>query len=184
MKTLYQNITLPVCNKDTVARADDVFSYIDSDFTNWNLDVKSPKTESTEMAVLEMDKDGTFKDIFTSINPNLDSMCLTQAQIIRFCEKNKDKLRTDGCGTFFLFKKDNEHFVAYVRVNSVGTLFVDVGRFSHDYVWRAGRRHRVVSPQVALKLEPETLGNLDSLTLRVGELERKLAEIGKIISNK
>ena len=96
MKTLHTNIPLPVCNKDTIARADNVFSYIDSYFTNWNLDVKSPKTEYTEMAVLEIDKDGTFEQIFKSINSDLDSLCLTQAQIIKFCNKEKDKLRDNG----------------------------------------------------------------------------------------
>ena len=155
MKILHQNIPLPVCNEDTIARADDVFLYIDPDFTNWELDMKSPKTESTEMAVLEIDKDGTFEQIFKSINTDLDSLCLTQAQIIKFCESEKSKLRGDRYATFFLFKENDEFFVAGVHVPSGGTLSVGVYRFSSGSVWNAEGRHRVVSPQLALKnLEP------------------------------
>lgn len=147
MKTLHQNIKIPACSKDTIARAADVFTgFIDSDFTAWGTDVKSPKTEETELAVLEIDKNGTFRDIFDSMSKDMDSMCLTQAQIIAFVKEHKDKLRTDGYGTFFLFKVNGEVFVARVDLDSGGGPDAYVGRFSHDGVWGAGYRRRVVVP--------------------------------------
>lgn len=148
MKTLYTNLKIKECKNDTIARADDVFSYIDSDFENWKLDVKQHKTEETEMAVLEMDKGGTFKDIF---GKPTDDKCLTQAQIIEFVKTHKDKLRTEGYATFFLFKVGNEFFGAVVYLSSDGSLEVLVHRFSDVRVCYAEYRGRVVVPQLALK---------------------------------
>lgn len=49
LKILKQNIKIPACSKDTIARADDVFPYIDSDFKDWGTDVESPKTDAKEI---------------------------------------------------------------------------------------------------------------------------------------
>lgn len=173
MKLLHQNILLPACSNATIARAKDVFTgWIDSDFVNYGTDVKSPKTKATKIAVLEMTKDGTFKDIFT----NPEEMCMTQAQIVEFCRNHKDKLNQDWY-TFFLFKVGNEFFVARVRVRSDG-LSGDADRFSDDGVWDAVCRHRVVVPQLALKNSSasDTLapGHSDSLTL-----EQKIDDVKK-----
>ena len=150
MKTIKQNIPIRSVSKDTIARSEEVFTgYIDSDFEKYGTDKKSPKTAETKVAVLEMDKDGTFKQIFDSISADTDSMSLTQAQIIEFCKTNKDDLRQGGYATFFLFKGDLDFFVAYVRV-IVGELEVYVLRFSRDDVWSAEFRHRFVVPQLAL----------------------------------
>ena len=84
------------------------------------------------------------------MSDDLNSLCLTQPQIIHFVEKHKKWLRTDGYGTFFLFKVGEELFVAYVYFDGYGRLKVFVYRFSFDYVWYAGCGHRVVVPQLAL----------------------------------
>jgi len=81
----------------------------------------------------------------TSITPNLDKLVLTQAQIIRFCEKHPTWLRQEGHATFFLTKVGGEYFVVSVRVFS-GGLNVSVDRFEDGDVWDAGCRHRLVSP--------------------------------------
>lgn len=156
MKTLYTNITIKPVSKDTIARADDVFYYIDSDFENYGTDKKSLKAEETKMAVLEMEKDGTFEEIFNSISKNTDSLCLTQAQIIEFAKTEKDKLRDGGYATFFLFKVGETFFVADVHVND-GELEVGARQLSSDNVWSAEYRRRIVVPQLAL-------GNSVSLT--------------------
>lgn len=175
MKILNQNIKIPACSKDTIARADDVFTgWIDSDFIKWGTDVKSPKTEETELAVLEMDKNGTFKDMFGSISEwsashatskDYDSMCLTQAQIIAFMKEHKDKLRTDGYSTFFLFKVNSEVFVARVRLDSGERPDALVHRFSDNGVWYAKFRHRLVVPQLALGNSGAAERPSDTLTL-------------------
>lgn len=143
MKTLYTNITIKPVSKDTIARADEVFSYIDSDFENYGTDKKSLKTEEIKMAVLEMEKDGTFKEIFDSISKDTDSLCLTQAQIIEFVKSNRPALRGNGHATFFLFKVSEEFFVACVRVFD-GGLEVSARQLSYDYVWHAEYRLRIV----------------------------------------
>ena len=133
---------------ETIAQAKDVFpSYIDSDFKNWNLDVPSAPTKKTKTQVFEMIKDGTFAQIFGSFGENLDRLCLTQGQIKVFCRDHADWLRTDGYGTFFLFKVGNEYFVAGVSRGS-GGLGVDVDRLSDDGVWDAEFQRRLVVPQL------------------------------------
>lgn len=158
MKILYQNLTLKACSKETIARADDVFSYIDSDFENYGTDKKSVKTKGMEVAILEQEKDGTFKDLFDSISADTDSLVMTQAQIIEFCKSHKDKLSNDWYN-FLLFKENSEFFVADVHVRSDG-LGVRVRRLSGDDVWLAGYRGRFVVPQLALSpsdtLTPKT----------------------------
>lgn len=166
MKTLNQNIKLKATKgKETIVRADDVFTrYIDSDFENYGTDKKGVATEDMEMAVLEQDKNGTLKEIFVSIHKDLDSMVMTQEQIITFCKDHKELLHPTWY-TFFLFKSNNEFFVARVYVSS-GGLGVCVYRFSRDSVWFADRRRRFVVPQLALS-DSESLAPrpFDSLTL-------------------
>lgn len=139
----------PTNGAETIAQAKDVFLYgIDADFGNWGLDVPARPTEKTEVVAHELVTDGVFKDIYGSLGRPLAELCLTQAQIIGFCVKHKEKLRKDGYGTFFLFERDGELFVANVFVDSDGRLFVRVFRFSDDFVWRAEFRRRFVLPQL------------------------------------
>lgn len=153
LKKLEENIILKATSgKETIARAYDVFTaYIDSDFKNWNLDKKGAKMKEIKLALMKMTKDGTFEQIFGSISKNTDSICLTQNQIIEFVQNYKDKLRTDGYSTFFLFKEDSEFFVAGVGFGGLGRLRVFVFRFSSVGVWGAAFARRFVIPQLALK---------------------------------
>jgi hypothetical protein len=124
--------------------------WIDPNFKNWGLNTgRNLATEETVLQVHEMIKDGTFEKNYRSLGGNLDELCFTQSQIIQFCQKHRNLLRTDGYGTFFLFKVDTEFFVADVRFGSVG-LNVNVRRFSNDCVWNADYRHRFVVPQLNL----------------------------------
>lgn len=142
-------ITIAPCDgTETLAQAKDVFpSGIDSDFKNWNLDKPGIKTGETRVQVHELVKNADFATMFGSLGTDLNKLCLTQHQIRIFCKKHRNWLRPDGDVTFFLFKGNNEFFVAYVGVNS-GGLFVNVYRFEHDSVWRVDVRHRVVVPQL------------------------------------
>ncbi len=150
MKILHKDVLIPsLKGKETIARADDVFTgYIDSDFENWGTDKKGEKTEENKLAVCEMTEDATFAQLFTKP----EDMCLSQEQIIWFCEKQKDLLRKDGYATFFLFKVKNEFFVARVFVYSDDYLYVCVNRLGFDYVWSAESRHRFVTPMLEEKV--------------------------------
>lgn len=154
MKLLTEKILLPATSgKKTIAQAKDVFSWIDLDFKEWGTDVKGKATKELAVSVYENDKDRTFKEMFTG---DLDSLCLTQEQIIEFG-------RQAEVGWYFLlFKVASEFFVARVSRNADGNRGVNVNRFSDDHVWFAEFRGRVVVPQLALKSsdsEPLPLGN-------------------------
>jgi len=137
--------------KATIAEAKDTFpGWIDGDFEGYGTNVRGPATKKTQVTVHEMIKDGTFAQIFGGMSDGLNRLCLAQPQIIQFVQKHKKWLRTDGYGTFFLFKVGEEFFVAGVYFDGAGQLRVDAHRFSHDYVWHAERRHRIVVPQLAL----------------------------------
>lgn len=137
--------------KATIAKTKDTFpGWIDRDFENYGTNVRGLATKKTKVTVHEMIRDGTFAQIFHGMSDDLNSLCLTQPQIIQFVQKHKKWLRTDGYGTFFLFKVGEEFFVADVRFGGAGQLRVSVCRFSLDYVWLAAFGHRFVVPQLAL----------------------------------
>lgn len=131
-----------------LAKAEDTFkSYIDSDFKDWKLNKTSKAMLDTPTDVYEMVNDATFAQMFGSLSNDLDKLCLTQDQIEEFCLAHPDQLRADGYGTFFLFKENEQFFVASVDVDSDG-LYVNVHRLERGRVWDSGNRHRVVVPQL------------------------------------
>jgi len=135
--------------KETLAQAEDIFpSGISFDFKKWETDQPGDATEETPVQVYEMTQDATFAQMFGSLGTDLDKLYLTQHQIKNFCKKYPDWLRSDGFATFFPFKVEEQYFVAVVRVCG-GGLFVGVRRLGHGNIWGAGRRRRVVVPQLA-----------------------------------
>jgi hypothetical protein len=131
--------------------AGDLFTgYLSTNLKDWNLINPQAKTEKAEMKVFEMHKDDDYRRIFGSFNKDLETLCMTQAQIKNFCEKNKDKLRTNGYGTLFLFKEGDSFFVAHVGFRDDGRLKLCVFEFSNGCVWSASCQHRVVVPATAL----------------------------------
>ncbi len=134
--------------KETLATAKEVFpSGIDGEFKNWGTNKAGIATKEQAVDVHELVKDGTFAQMFGSLGTDLDKLCLTQAQIKNFCKKHPNWLRKDGYATFFLFKVEDQFFVAFVLVLSDG-LRVDVDRFKRDFVWSAEDSPRVVVPQL------------------------------------
>ena len=116
------------------------------DLKNWNTDKPGKATEKTTVVVHEMVKDATFAQIFGFLGTDLDKLCLTQHQIKAFCKKHSNRLRSDGYATFFLFKVEDQFFVAGVLVDSDG-LDVFVYRLERGSVWFARCAPRVVFPQ-------------------------------------
>jgi len=134
--------------KATIANAKNTFkSFIDADFKNWGLNTSGSATPEMLLDVHEITENANFAQIFTGLNSDLDKLVMTQAQIIRFCEKHPTWLRQGGYSTFFLIKENNEYFVVHVYVHS-GGLHVDVSRFENGIVWGAGYLHRLVAPQL------------------------------------
>ncbi len=152
LKLISRAETLTLSSTDgneIIAEAVSLFNgYLSRDFRDWKTNVKGNQTEVQNVQVHEMTKNGTFEQIYGDLGTDLNALCLSQTQIIQFVKKHRKWLRTDGYGTFFLFKVGDEFFVAYVRVDSDGSLYADVRRFSGGIVWNAENRHRFVVSQL------------------------------------
>ncbi|MBI2279003.1 MAG: hypothetical protein HYU81_03010 [Candidatus Brennerbacteria bacterium] len=138
-----------VDGSETLAKATDIFTYIDSDFVNYGADEAGSATGETPASVYEMVQNATFAQMFGSLSNDLNKLCLTQSQIKNFVRKHRGWLRTDGYGTFFLFRSKGKFFVADVFVRSGGALRLRVRRLEDGSVWFAGGWLRLVVPQLA-----------------------------------
>lgn len=123
------------------------FDWVDKDFANYEANEPGVDTLETEVGVYEMSKDANFSNLFGSFGTDLEKLCFTTSQIKSFVKKFKNWLRTDGYGTFFLFKSYNKFFVARVYFVVAGELQVYVYSLEDDFVWNASSRHRMVVPQ-------------------------------------
>jgi hypothetical protein len=131
--------------RETLARATDVFRYIDSNFKNWGCDVVGTPTKETRVRVYELSRDSSFQEMFEGFSVELDSLVLTQAQILQFVRLYPRWLKRGGNGTFFLMKVGEEFFVAAVYLFSDGRLGVRVRPLGLTRVLRAEKRHRLVA---------------------------------------
>ena len=131
--------------QETLAGATDVFRYIDSNFKNWGCDVPGRPTKETPVRVYELATDSSFKEMFGGFELALASLSLTQAQIKQFVMRYPQWLKKGGNGTFFLTQIGSEFFIAAVYMFSDDRFGVRVRRFTLPRVFRAEKRHRLVS---------------------------------------
>ncbi len=129
--------------------AHDVFDgNIDPDFRNWGADEPGKPTLATKVEVLELERDGTFPQMFGSLSHDLDRLCLTPAQIRGFARKYRDWFRLDGRATFFLYWSHGHLFVAFAYLSVSGKLRASVSRFERGYARDAELSNRVVVPKL------------------------------------
>lgn len=133
---------------ETLATAQEVFrAGIDGDFVRWGTNKPGIATREQAVDVHKLVKHGTFAQMFGSLGVDLNMLCMSQAQIKKFCREHAALLsKTDA--TLFLFKSDEQFFVAHVLVDS-GGLYVRVGRFACDGGWGPAGSHRMVVPRLA-----------------------------------
>jgi len=137
---------------ETLASSSDVFSYIDSNFKNWGCDKVEQATPEMPVEVYEQIEDADYPKIFGSVNQDIDRLVLTTPQIKYFVLNHaKDYfLKTEEWTCFrFLFKVDNEFFIADVRILSNGDRAVRVTRFFDGSVRHADYHHRIVVPKLS-----------------------------------
>ncbi len=115
--------------------------HIDSGFTA--LDVLSASTGVTRIAVHELVRNSTFKDMFAGV-----TNFFNQDQVIAFVEHHAKWLHPKGWATFLPFTVGTEFFVADVYRYSDERLGVYVYPFASGNVWFAENRYRVVLPQL------------------------------------
>lgn len=135
-------------NYSTIANAKlKIFYDVSFDSECHNLNNEQGSSRETEVKVYELKQNATFFQMFTSLNDDLNKLCFTQSQIVNFCEKNFEYLRQDGFVTFFLFKENNEFFVAKVNVK-FGRQTVFIHRLDYNYVWKSEHALRLVAPTI------------------------------------
>src|SRR3989344_2680195 len=88
--------------------------WVDPDLERWGCNVVSKAKLETPVAVHELCANGTFQQIFGGQGIDLDQLCLTPHQIKQFVIKYPEHLHPQGFGIFFLFKVDEQFFVAGV----------------------------------------------------------------------
>ena len=140
-----KNVAIAATNgTETIASANDIFTYISPDFKNWGCDKVEPETPKVEVKIYEQIKDATYAEIFGSIDQNLDRLVLTTSQIKSFIINNAKDYFLDAEWTCFrfLFKVGDEFFVADVRVLANGERAVRVFKFFDGSVRHAEYRHR------------------------------------------
>lgn len=147
----HNSITIDPCDgTKTLANDKEVFKAgIDHHLEEWGTNSCSGAIKETCIEIHGLVKDATFEKMFGSFGVSLNKLCLTQHQIIRFCEKYEALVRTSGIETktFFLFKVGNQFFVAYARVLHKG-LRIHVHRFEFSNPWEARYAPRIAVPQL------------------------------------
>ena len=133
--------------EETLVTAREVFpSSLDDDFENSSTNKAGIATKETVVDIYKQVLDGTFAQMLASLGTDLDKLCLTQAQIKNFCKKYANWLCTDGYATFFLFKVEDQFFIARVRMY-IGGLRSRVFRF--EFVCPAKNFDRMVVPRLS-----------------------------------
>jgi len=144
----------PTDGSRTIATALDVFiGAIDKIFDRWGTNKPELPAKETPILAYELAQDATFAQMFSSLSPDLDKLCLTQAQIIEFVATHPNQLRTECCGNFFLFKSTGKPtgklFVASVLSSDAGAFHADVCQFDDTHIWNSELHHRLFVPQLA-----------------------------------
>jgi len=136
-----------------IYKSPEVFkSYLDINFKKWGLTEVPNATTQTAVDMYELYKDAISKKFILSLNRPLESLILTDNQIIDICLDNHIDLRKDGHANLFLIKKDKKKvatednvFVVLVGVGADG-LRVYVNGFSDGSGWNGSYLHRFFVP--------------------------------------
>jgi hypothetical protein len=147
-KRLSKGLTIPACDgSETLANAKKVFKgCIDRNFENWGTNKPGVATGEVLVDAHRMSNGSSYSGIFGAFGPDMDKLCFTQHQIQAFCKKYNKWMSTESLSTFFLFKVDQQFFVASVHAYS-GGWDISVSRFEHYGILRT-YTHRAVIPQL------------------------------------
>ena len=132
-KSLVLNATT---GEKIIAEAENTFCFIDSDFQNLKTNEKELAAEETDISICEIKRDTlegkTFSQIFKLLLTDLDKLCLTQEQIINFCQKHHQYLkRYYCCNTYFLSKSDGHLFIVHLELDCAGDFSLLDGLLIH-----------------------------------------------------
>lgn len=142
----------PTDGTEILVDSDDIFTR-ENRFLKMSIRSETcPPTKRALIEVYELKREASLRQIFESLSSDVNTLCLTQAQIINFAKEHRGWLRSDGYATYFLFKSKSKFFIADVAdfSSSESTqLRVDVYSFlGENEELNAGRKPRVVVRQL------------------------------------
>lgn len=134
---------------ETLAKAKELFSYIDYNFINYNVVNKGPTTPETPVKVYTLTRKVTFPQMLDEFHTDDKRLFFTQHQIKNFVIKHRKWLQVEGYGTLFpLISKDN-FFIVRVILIPGGDLRVRLYRFFGNRIWDTDNFTILVVPQLA-----------------------------------
>lgn len=119
----------------TLAKARRVFTGgVDSSFNRLDTDVKGNDTAPADVDVYKVTHNGELTKLFRSFG-DPHSLCLTQGQIVHFCQKYCDTSTTECYEPAFLFKVGDKLFVAFAMVKGGELTLVMMPSYDDDYTF-------------------------------------------------
>jgi len=125
----------------------------------WKSDLRFNKLgfntpSETFFAVYEQISEGTFTEVFGSLNNDVEKLRLARAKIRSFCRHHQDKMTSNGWPSFFLYTERDEPvsedkgnlFVLFVGIHDDG-LFLDKEKFLSNRV-QFGSDHFEYTPRM------------------------------------
>ncbi len=118
-----EKVIIPVMS-DThavVTESDIVFmSYLQPEFNNAKFDYPLTFTPETAVDRFQTIAEGNFYDYFNSFEIALDKLVLSANQIIDYCDRQRQNIRSTHSTYLFLYMRRNEYYVASVRSYAQG----------------------------------------------------------------
>lgn len=104
---------------------------------------RSKPSEYCELLVYQLNEDLKTSEIFKSFRVNMNKLCLSENQVLCFCKKYPEELKSEGLATFFLVKKGNKYFVFDVHKGNDKILVV-VSDMQNSRIWQGKHAYRIV----------------------------------------
>lgn len=147
-----ENLLIDSCDGKAILRTAIKTFSSGINFGLWEIQGYSKPTEPITVDVYDILGKNTIKEIVNSLTDDLSKVCLTPQQIIQFCDKYPEwlaELPDLDCLTLFLFKNNDQFFIADVRVRS--GLYLYVNGYSGDSIFDSRKiPHRLVVPKLNL----------------------------------
>ena len=133
----------------TLADAKNILRDLDKNVSYFGLDkrIGLAPTSATTVEVKEIIRREASLRIFSSITRDLDKLVMSQAQVVKYCEKNFCQLVREDSGTLFLIK-DQGHYILVVVIresNHLGFVLLPIG---NPYFWKPDAHLSIVYPKI------------------------------------
>lgn len=104
---------------------------------------KGKPSEYCELVVYKLNATLKAPEIFKAFGVNLNRLCLSESQVLCFCEKYPEELTSDGLATFFLVKKGNKYFIFDIHKGE-NKILVVISDMRTARVWQKKRGYRII----------------------------------------